>query len=61
VAAFGFSELSMVKVRRLRSPGCTAAGEKALLKPGRSTSTVRMSDALPLLPSLEVSEPEVLV
>jgi hypothetical protein len=43
----------------LRLPNCTVVGWKLLLNPGLSATTVRVADALPLLPACEVRSPDV--
>ena len=53
--------LSIVNVRVLRPPRGTLDGEKLLENPGRSSSTVKLAVASPLLPALEVRSPDVLV
>lgn len=51
----------MVKVNVDRPPKETLFGEKLLENPGRVALTVRSAVAVPLLPSLEVRAPLVLV
>jgi hypothetical protein len=54
-------ELSMVKLKVLLPPRGTELGTKFLENPGRVDTTFKSSVAGPLLPSLEVKAPEVLV
>ncbi len=56
-----FAVLSIVKVNVLRSPRFTDAGLKLLKNPGRLVATVKLAEAVPLFPALEVKSPVVLV
>ncbi len=59
VADKALLELLIVKVRVLVPPPGIAEGAKALLKDG-GEATVKVSEAVPLLPEEEVSSPVVL-
>ncbi len=59
VSTPSLSLLSIVNVRVLVPPCGMLLGEKLLLNPGRSSSTVRVATAVPLLPALEFKSPDV--
>ena len=53
--------LSIVNVSVLRSPKFTVAGLKLLVNIGQALLTVKLAEAVPLFPELEVRSPVVLV
>ena len=59
VAGAPLALLSMVNVRVLTPPTAMEAGAKFLLNPGGVAVTVRVSDADPLLPNVDVRSPDV--